>query len=160
MASITALGLTLAILACANLSPVHDSRWAAPQASDGEPQATTPRLLPPDSVPRALFRALGTVSGRPLLPGVVYIKDIVIVSFDPGTTPARRRAAFDAVGGVVVGGSRYRKLPGEGNYYLRVPGGTASSLLHAVTVLQKLPQVSHASLWELTPADDSTRRRM
>lgn len=113
---------------------------------------------PPDSVPRELFAALGTVSGAPLLPGT-YIRDIVIVDFEAGTTAAGRQAAFDAVAGVVVGGRKHFETPSEGVYYLRVPGGTASSLLHAVMVLQALSQVSYASTWALTPPDQEAYRR-
>ena len=150
---ITTLGLTLAILACQDASALDLVSCSAASAVDVHRQDTATRTPPPDSVPRALIKALGTVSGKPFRPGAIYVKDIVIVDFDPGTSAAARQATFDAVGGVVVGGRPHFEAPSEGAYYVRVRGGTASSLLHAVIRLQALPQVGFASMWDLTPDD-------
>lgn len=153
---ITAFELMLVIVAGRNATVLRDAPRSAMPAMDVQQRDTTRCSPPPDSVPHALFKELGTVSGRPLAPGR-YIKDIVIVTFAKGTTAATCKAAFDAVGGTVVGGSRYRESPNEGRYYVRVTGGTASSLLRAVVILQGLPHVS-ASDWAVTPLDLESSR--
>jgi hypothetical protein len=156
--SITALGLMLAVLGCRNVTARNEVSYRVPQEVQVQRRHTTRRVLPPDSVPSALFKKLGTVSGKPLLPGV-YIRDIVIVDFELGATAAERQAALNAVGGIVVGGQRYPENPSHGTYFVRVTGGTPSSLLRAVTILQDLPQVSFAGPWELTPLDLESSRQ-
>ena len=100
-------------------------------------------------MPRALFDSLGTimVNRSGLQPGP-YRKDIVLVRFKPGTPLAERQAAIESISGQVVGG----KLDDDGQdgaYYIRITGGTIDSLVHAVRILQRQPQVGLATWWEL-----------
>jgi hypothetical protein len=155
---ITALQLMLAVLACRSATALHKMPYALAETVDVQWSDTTAHRSSPDSVPRSLFKALGTVSGKPLGPGK-YIKDIVIVDFEPRTSAATRKAAFDAIRGTVVGGSVHREAPGEGTYYVRIVGGTASSLMHAVMTLRALPQVAFAAPWAVTPLDLESSQR-
>lgn len=107
-------------------------------------------LVPPDSIPTALFDSLGSVSGDPLPPGT-YLKDIVVVAFDSGTALVLRRAAIDSVNGKVVGGNRDEEQP-DGHYYVQISGGTPASLFDALDILERQPRVAIARWWPLENA--------
>jgi hypothetical protein len=111
----------------------------------------------PDSTPTALFAALGSVSGPPLLDSA-YRKDIVIVAFISNATQAQRQAVIDSIGGEVVGG-QHDPMSQDGAYYVRINGGTTAALLSAVSLLHRQPIVSFAGLWRLfEPPIESYRR--
>lgn len=113
-------------------------------------------LVPPDSMPLALFDSLGTVTGPPLSGGP-FRKDIISVEFELDTPLAARQAAIDSIGGVAVGGRRYPEIA-DGAYYVRIQGGTTEALLSAVQTLNRQPQVAVATWWELTPTSDQSGR--
>ena len=112
-------------------------------------EESSPRvtLLPPDSIPTALFQSLGSVTGSPPANNP-YRKDIVIIAFNRRTPLALRQAAIDSIGGRVVGG-RLDTDKTDGFYYVQISGGTNAALVSAVLILQRLPQVSFAGRWEL-----------
>jgi hypothetical protein len=115
-------------------------------------------ILPPDTVPHALFDSLGTVmaSTRGIEPGP-YRRDIVVVRFEPETPPAVRAALLDSISGHVVGG-RVDRDRRNGSYFVRISGGTFDALVHAVTILQRQPQVANAFWWGLFVPDIQNRR--
>lgn len=124
---------------------------------DFELTARTPvPPYPPDSVPRQLFDSLGSVSGPPL--DSAYRKDIVIVTFTPSASQSQRQAAIDSVGGEVVGG---RRLTGDldGDYYVRIVGGTTGALQSAVNVLSRQSGVSFVGLWRMYAVPMESYRR-
>jgi hypothetical protein len=116
-------------------------------------------ILPPDSVPRALFDSLGTVMAA--VPGIEpgpYRRDIVVVRFEPGTPLAVRAALLDSISGRVVGGEM--DPDGQsGIYFVRISGGTFDALVGAVTIMQRQPQVAYASWWGLFEPDNQSYRR-
>ena len=119
--------------------------------------ATPVALVPPDSVPHALFDSLGVISGAPLSNGP-YRKDIVVVEFRRGTSLGPRQAAIDSVGGEVVGG----KLDADGRdgaYYILIRGGTTATLLNAVRILQRQPDVAVAYWWDTAVRSQQLYRR-
>jgi hypothetical protein len=105
-------------------------------------------MVPPDSVPKALFDSLGTVNTSKVTEGP-FIRDIVVIAFKPHTPLAARRAAIDAVGGTVVGGS-VDPVRQDGFYYVRISGGTFDALVQAVHTLQGLAQVGYAGWWPIS----------
>jgi hypothetical protein len=116
-------------------------------------------ILPPDSVPHALFDSLGTVMTS--IPGIApgpYRRDIVIVRFEPETPLAVRMAVIDSVSGHVVGGDVDDDRE-NGSYYVRISGGTFDALVRAVGILQRQPQVSNAYWWSLFIPDIQSYRR-
>lgn len=104
--------------------------------------AKTGNVVPPvapDTVP-AWMKADSSLSADRL-----FTKRIVVVFFRDGTAQAKRQAAIELVGGIVVGGARI--FTGDGYYYVRVEDdGTAKQLRRAVAHLSALPQVENASL--------------
>ena len=119
----------------------------ATQASTDSIRTSRVTLLPPDSIPTALFELLGSVTGSPPANNP-YRKDIVIVAFNRRTPLALRQAAIDSIGGRVVGGHLDTDKT-DGSYYVQISGGTNAALVSAVLLLQRLPQVSFAGRWEV-----------
>jgi Subtilisin-like serine proteases len=116
-------------------------------------------VLPPDSVPHALFDSLGTVttSIAGIEPGP-YRRDIVVVRFARGTPLAVRMAVLDSVSGRIVGG-RLDADHLNGSYFVRISGGTFDALVNAVTILQRQPQVINAFWWGLFLPDIQSYRK-
>ncbi|MBC7791600.1 MAG: hypothetical protein H7Z74_16765 [Anaerolineae bacterium] len=95
----------------------------------------------PDSMPSWVYADSNhAANGR-----MPYLKRILTVIFWNGTTLAQKQAAFDLVGGVVVGG---RRLPGEdGTYFLRIEGAVTIVALDSLAkILNALPQVLGAGI--------------
>jgi subtilisin family serine protease len=96
---------------------------------------------PPDSVPSAYF-------ARPVWTGMTscgfkIIPHMVTVYFHHGSTRADRQAAFDLVGGEVVGGVPFSE---QGFFILRVDDDTSGEgVCAAVRKLEELPSVRLAS---------------
>jgi hypothetical protein len=86
-------------------SPGADVR--DPAALAAPPARARPSLLvpaaPPDSVPRAYYRDENVIESAPCTQGPL-LSNILVVSFEPGSSRAERSAAVAAVGGAVVGG--------------------------------------------------------
>jgi hypothetical protein len=69
-----------------------------------------------------------------------YPRDMLWIWFRNDTPQAQRQAAIHAVGGLVVGGYRYRA---GGVYYVRIKqDGTTGPLHAAIARLKALPQVT------------------
>jgi hypothetical protein len=129
----------------------------SPPRRGGAPLPPEPApVLPPDTIPRALFDSLGAVIGPPLSHGP-YRKDIVLVEFRSGASRAARKAAIDSVGGRVVGGEQDEDGE-DGAYYIRIKGGTTAALLTAVEILQRQPQVDVATWLDLGEPDVQAAR--
>ncbi len=101
-----------------NLKP-RDGAGVRSKPVSGDSARVT--LIPPDTTPGALFKALGSVSGRPLTNGP-YLRDIVLVEFVPGTPLADRQDAIDSIGGIVVGG-KLDSDKQDGANYVQISGG-------------------------------------
>jgi hypothetical protein len=132
------------------------SSWSAASSAQSSSRARV-TLVPPDSMPRALFDSLGTITGSPLSAGP-YRRDIVIVEFKLGTPLAVRQAAIDSVSGKVVGGVLDDDKQ-DGAYYVRIQGGTTAALLTAVQILQRQPQVAIAIWLNIGPGNFHQDRR-
>jgi hypothetical protein len=129
-------------------APTFDSRLTAPGP-----------ILPPDSVPHALFDSLGTVMTS--IPGIEpgpYRRDIVVVRFEPETPLAVRMALLDSISGRVVGGDVDDDRQ-NGIYFVRISGGTFDALVGAVTILQRQPQVAYAGWWGLFEPNNQSSHR-
>ena len=119
------------------------------------PRATVP-AVPPDSQPAEYNDTTMWVSGSPHIAGALP-RDIIVLEFQPGATPAERAAAVALVNGTVVGGRR--RQDGDGLYLVRVRvEGTIEPLFRAIAQLRALPQVALA-FPELIMAADPTDRR-
>jgi hypothetical protein len=140
--------LTVYPLSMDNLSKIHDFEVSAPGP-----------ILPPDTVPHALFDSLGTVmtSILGIAPGP-YRRDIVVVRFEPETPLAARMAAIDSISGRVVGGDVDDNRQ-NGSYYVRISGGTFDALGNAVDILLRQPQFSNAYVWGLFIPDIQSYHR-
>lgn len=100
------------------------------------PDTIPPWVLDPANLSTDPHRVTGT-----------FVRNLVLVLFQPHTAQPQRQQAIEAVRGRVVGG---RRSDGDGFYYVWIPGDTtAAPLLHATTVLRSFPQV-HTAVLEMT----------
>lgn len=113
-------------------------------------------IVPPDTVPLALFDSLGGVQD-PGGGGVPWVRGIVVVDFTPGTVQGDRQTIVDGVGGSVVGGMPWR-ANGDGEYYVRVAATTFDSLVSTVRFLQSSPQVESSHPYQLDSVPDAAYR--
>jgi hypothetical protein len=96
---------------------------------------------PPATTPIGMYKDSSFLHGGAL-------REVLAVIFRENTTQAQRQEAVDAVGGIVIGGTRLHT--GDGYYYLRIPSAVTEDALRAVAAqLMKLPQVEGAA--PLTP---------
>jgi len=72
-----------------------------------------------------------------------HLRSVITVTFAEGATQQQRQAAVDLVNGCVVGGYGYSRRF-EGDYYVRIPNATPSTLAEAIMRLDSLPQVDDA----------------
>lgn len=108
--------------------------FPAVQSVAASPPATTPAWFRDDT---------SWVNGG--LPPDGFLKNIVSVVFQKGTTLADRQLAVALVNGDVVGGLRWPS--GDGYYDLFIEDdGTGTQLREAITKLRALPQVRVATL--------------
>jgi hypothetical protein len=97
----------------------------------------------PDTIPAWVYQPENFDSNTASIQ-VPFVKNILVIQFQQGTTQAEREAAVDSVAGSVIGGQRYDA--GEGLYYLSVPDTTrGGALVAGATLLETLPQVGFAS---------------
>jgi len=104
--------------------------WAAAQQAS----APVPEVAP-DTIPLAYMDSLGVLvvqSGK-------YIKDMIIIGFHLGTSPAARQTVIDAVNGTVVGG--YRAFGADGFCYVHIEGGTLDAIWDALDKVRAFPEV-------------------
>lgn len=103
--------------------------------------------VPPDSFPSDYDRNWDPTWNAP--------RDIIAVSFRPGTTVEQKGEAITAVSGRVVGGLRAKPpSPLEGMYLIRIPDeGTVEAALKAASKLREYAFVVGASLLEEWPLD-------
>lgn len=95
----------------------------------------------PDTLPIRLLDSLGYVTGDGI--GRRYLRDIVIVAFLPGTPRSDWQKIVDGVHGNVIGG--VRGPFGDGNYYVRINGGTYAAIVRALETLRSYRHVSYAA---------------
>ncbi len=96
----------------------------------------------PNSVPAGFFDDSNISRQSPCISGE-YLKDIVVVEFDPEATQLQRQQAVDQVNGEVVGGVRYTNL--EGGYYIQLPtDDTGQNVCDASDYLNSLSYVADA----------------
>jgi subtilisin family serine protease len=108
---------------------------------------------PPPSVPSSVYASSNTISNTSRMAGR-FLRNVVVVLFNPGTPQPDRQAAVDAVGGTVVGGMLL--TDDDGSYFVQVAdNGTDGPLFTAIDKLSQLPQVLHAGP-ELLPDADSS----
>jgi hypothetical protein len=99
--------------------------------------------LPPDTTPAWFDDDTSWVRGGTLPDG--FLKSIVSVLFEPGTTLASKQVAVALVGARPVGGLRLSA--GDGYYYLLIKDdGTGAQLRAAASVLATLSHVEVAAL--------------
>jgi hypothetical protein len=84
----------------------------------------------------------------PRAPTLKFTKNVVTVTFKPGTTQQQRAAAIDGVGGIVIGGRRYND--GDGVYVIQLPvpaDSTNDRVFNALQVLRSDASVAIAYLY-------------
>ena len=100
--------------------------------------------IAPETVPDWVYAEENIISNSPLMLGE-FVRNIVMVLFQPDATQAERQAAVDLIGGEVVGGSRM--FITDGVYFVRIAShGAGAALFRAVVQLEALPQVFCANI--------------
>ncbi|MDB4951222.1 MAG: peptidase [Gemmatimonadetes bacterium] len=102
--------------------------------------ATPPDSFPTGALADSIWAAANRVDDSRF--GGSVPRNLVVLGFKPGVSSEERQAAVDAVGGRVIGGSRW----GQGGIYLIRIGddGTPEPLYAAIKLLKALPQVNIA----------------
>ena len=141
--------LNAAIAKLKRLSMVDDAgrqnRWTRADSEFGQaphqPSVPVP-MVPPDSVPAALWAALHAPSNIESGPewGVPYARNLLMLMFKSAATQQQRQSAVDLISGTVIGGQRMGA--GERWYYVTIrDDGTGRPLFAAISALKALPQV-------------------
>lgn len=135
------VGFSVCMLACVLIAGCHDPiSPAAPQPhASGDVSVT-----PPDGVPEGLASSTNTVTNAARFPES-FVRDVVIVLFQPDATAAQRTDALARVNGTVIGGIRLNAT--DGYYLVSLPADpTNNAPLDAVDSLSHNPAVRHASV--------------
>jgi hypothetical protein len=82
------------------------------------PKRSANELGPPDAMPANLYEDSNLIQNSPELFGS-FVKDVVIVLFQPTASQESRDSAVASVGGEVVGGVPFLDI--DGAYLVRVP---------------------------------------
>jgi hypothetical protein len=86
-----------------------------------------------------------------------FLRNVAVVTFKPGASPAQRRAALRGIQGTVVGG-----FAGVGAYYVRLREAdqpiSSDSLSRVLALLEALPQVAWADAYDVSVKDPDKRR--
>ena len=82
----------------------------------------------------------------PRAPTIKFTKNVVTVTFKPGTTQQQRATVINGVGGIVIGGRRYSD--GDGVYVVQLPDDpTNDRVFNALQVLRSDASVAIAYLY-------------
>jgi hypothetical protein len=100
-------------------------------------------MVPPDSVPLAVWQALHAstnLAADSLQGGRPYPRNLIYLMFRSTATQAQRQVAVDLVSGTVIGGASIG--PGERYYLIQIQdNGTSGPLGAAIDTLKTLSQV-------------------
>ena len=99
---------------------------------------------PPASAPEWVY-ADSNVLATPAFAGLKVPRNVVAVSFYPGTTADLKQGAFYEIRGILIGGMW---LADSSAFYLvRIHGDhTGAALTRAIRILKRLPQVAVARI--------------
>lgn len=139
-----ALPLVITLLAAACHDPSSPASRATP-APRGEVST-----VPPDDIPAGLAASSNIVTNPPRYP-YEFIRDVVLVRFQPTATAADRTAALASVNGTVIGGIRITATDG---YYIvgLAADPTNNGPLDAVELLSRNSAVRHAMIDYVWPS--------
>lgn len=108
----------------------------------GKPDLTMVPPFAPDKVPSWVSADSSLVTDARMLPGLLFSKNVVTVTFKPGTSQQERAAAVSRVVGTVIGGGRLNDL--DGIYVIQLPSdSTNKRVFDAIRVLK----TDSAVLW-------------
>lgn len=121
------------------------------------PQFPRPRVAalasPPPSVPSSVYDETNVIHDTPRMAGR-FLRNTLVLLFQPGTSASARDSAVNSVQGSVVGGILL--TADDGVYMVQVPDdGTDGPLFSAISTLSAMPQVLHAGPELLLDSDSS-----
>lgn len=141
MRSSRAMALGISILTSVIAAGCHDPITPVARLPQGRVDVSA---TPPDGVPDGLASPSNIVANPTRFPES-FVRDVVIVLFQPDATVAQRTDALARVNGTVIGGIRLTAT--DGYYLVRLPADpTSNAPLDAVDSLSRNPVVRHASV--------------
>lgn len=142
--------------------PAQPSETASQPATQAVTPAVTPRPLltdspalgrgypvvperAPDTIPGWVHSAENRGNAVLTCTAVNYVRNVIWVVFEAGTSQSQKQAAVRAVSGQVIGGSSYAGT--DGMYFLKIDQGSdGEGLCRAVALLQETQYIQHAGI--------------